>query len=252
MEYLLAGQTKQGKRKKVNQDSVLLARDMFCGRPGVLAVVCDGMGGFESGEIASCEAAALFSAWFEKELRTVAAQDEFEDGLYDSWENLLQNMHKKIRGYGSARGIRIGTTATAMLFLGGEYYIAHVGDTRVYEITDRAVQLTRDQTASRFSTKLKKEESRASGALLQGVGASMRIHPVYTSGTVRNNAVYLLCSDGFRHRLDNTELEKWFMPGCMSDEDVMKSRLAFAVDKAAQRGERDDISAVLVRVCEGA
>ena len=134
MEFLLACYTNKGRIKEVNQDALLINRERHRGKEAVLAVICDGMGGLECGETASAEVIRAFDLWFREDFQDLADQEEFEDELYDSWEMLFQKVHQKIREYGRIRGIRIGTTATAMLLWEERFYIAHVGDCRIYEI----------------------------------------------------------------------------------------------------------------------
>ena len=256
MRYLLAGQTEKGKREGVNQDTILLVKEQYDGQERVLAVVCDGMGGLKSGELASKAVVRLFSEWFEEGLPEISAElkceeEDFEDDLYDSWEELLQNAHGMIKKYGQDNRIQIGTTATVMLLQGSRYYIAHIGDSRIYEIKKNAVQLTRDQTLACFEKQDSgevrgKKKSNKSGMLLQGIGASEKIYPVYVSGTVEDDTVYLLCSDGFRHQLCSTELEEWFCPEILSDEEQMEDKLRSVINVLRQRGEKDDISALLI------
>lgn len=252
MRYISAAQTQKGIRKQMNQDSILLINQRFCGRESVLAVICDGIGGLADGEVASREVVRLFEKWFLEKREAAWDCDDFEDELYDSWEALLQSAHHQISSYRSGRGSRMGTTATVMLLMEKEYYIAHVGDGRIYEIMDEAVPLTRDQTIAGLagtggSPAGEAADDKASGILLQGIGASEKIRPVYTSGCVKDQAVYLLCSDGFRHRVERSELVEWFSPGNMTDEKVMTDRLSFAIKQVESRGEKDDISGILIR-----
>lgn len=244
MRYLAAYYTDKGIRKTVNQDSLLTGRANYDGQEAVLAVICDGMGGLKSGELASAEVIGCFRHWFEQCFRTLAEQEEpeyFEDVLYDSWEMLLQKAHQNIRELGSSQGIQLGTTATAMLLWQGNYYIAHVGDCRIYEIKDRPLQLTRDQVQAELS-----REGREN-VLLQGIGASKTVRPVYHSGEVKEDAVYLLCTDGFRHKVSEQELYDAFAPEGLPDEEKMVRRGEEIAGLVMERGERDNLSVILVR-----
>ena len=241
MEYMLAYCTDKGKRKAVNQDSLLVRRAKYQGEEIVLAVICDGMGGLKRGEVASAKVIHSFGGWFEKDFPKLAEMGEFEDGLYDSWEELLQNIHQEITEYGKLHGIRIGTTVTAMLLRQKEYYIAHVGDCRIYEIKEGVLQLTKDQ----IQTKLTGEMSE--NILLQGVGASKNVRPAYYSGTVEEDTVYLLCTDGFRHKVSEQELYEAFAPENLTDEETMKKQGKEITGLVMDRGEKDNISVILLR-----
>lgn len=245
MKYLFAYHTDKGGVKSVNQDSLLVEQAVYRGQEVVLAVICDGMGGLKHGELASAGVIWAFDEWFRNIFPELADQDEFEDELYDSWEILLQDMHRKIKEYGKGHGIRIGTTATVMLLWQREYYIAHIGDCRIYEIKDGIRRLTKDQVQAEI------ERDGKENVLLQGIGASKRICPVYYSGKVEEEAVFLLCTDGFRHKISEQELYQFFAPEEMNDERVMRKQAKRITETIMERGERDNISVLVLRTTPG-
>ena len=68
MKYTVVAETDVGIRKQVNQDSILVKHaDSKMGEM-ILAVVCDGMGGLDKGELASATVIRKFAKWFEQEL----------------------------------------------------------------------------------------------------------------------------------------------------------------------------------------
>ena len=79
MRYSFACYTDKGKRKEVNQDSLLISRAVYHGQEIVLAVICDGMGGLKQGELASAEVVGAFDAWFEESFSRLEDEEEFED-----------------------------------------------------------------------------------------------------------------------------------------------------------------------------
>lgn len=252
MNYLLAYHTDLGKRA-VNQDSVLIRQAVFGDERMVLAVVCDGMGGLRKGEVASAALILRFSEWFEKELPVIASVPGIESAILKSWKALIKRMNRKLREYGRRNRIELGTTVTAMLFIRGRYYIVHVGDSRAYELAERAVVLTKDQTlAAREAEqgRLTWEQAQTDvrkNILLQCVGASDVLNPSYISGNIRKNAVYLLCSDGFCHKTKLKEMQKEFLAEEMSDESILTERCRRVTRKNIERGEQDNISVVAVR-----
>lgn len=261
MRCVLAGCTDKGKRKKINQDAILLrGAGTMGGQKAVLAVVCDGMGGFAQGEFASKEMVRLFSEWLDGEFRKLGAEgdmDEFEDALYESWEELFQSAHQKIREYGKVHEIKIGTTATAILFVKERYYIAHIGDSGAYEIkNDSSRQLTQDQNMANVNPGEQQyltrtgEKKKPSSVLIQGIGASRAVCPVYDSGEMERDAVYLLCSDGFKNRLAEGELTGRFGPGVLKTKKSMDSAMETFIKVLRERGEKDDITVLLIRTME--
>ena len=68
MRYTVVAETDIGIRKNINQDSVLVKHAETELGEILLAVVCDGMGGLDKGELASATVIRSFATWFEQEL----------------------------------------------------------------------------------------------------------------------------------------------------------------------------------------
>ncbi|MFG6333849.1 MAG: serine/threonine-protein phosphatase [Lachnospiraceae bacterium] len=253
MHYLFACCTDAGKRKGPNQDSLLFKEASCKGERVALAAVCDGMGGLWKGELASASMVRAFSGWFERSLPGILSLPSMENALLRSWDRLLADMNERLEACGSRKRSPMGTTATAMLFARGGYYIAHVGDCRAYEIGGQIRQLTKDQTLVQREVengRLTREEAERDArrnVLLQCVGASGELCPAYERGTVREDAVYVLCCDGFRHHVREPEMLETLAPRVMNGEKAMKRQLAALVALNQKRGEQDNISVLAVR-----
>lgn len=253
MKYLLAAATDVGLRKETNQDSVLIKRALCDEKQIVFAVVCDGMGGLEKGELASASLVKAFSKWFEQELPIIFSSQNREAQLLNSWDHLIKEMNYKIGIYGIDKKIRLGSTLTAILFLSEEYYIAHVGDSRVYELHEYTIQLTKDQTLVQrevdegILTLEEAEKDRRRSILLQCVGSTDEVIPVYLKGKTEKDAVYVLCSDGFCHMIDENEIYHNLKPEIMQEEKDMESNIRKLIQMIKERGEQDNISAIAIR-----
>lgn len=255
MRYLGNAVTDIGTVKKVNQDSLTLKiADSKWGRV-CLAVICDGLGGLEQGEVASASVVMEFSRWF-RESFPVKEDAWTGDELRADWEELLFAVNSRIIEHGRKNQVQIGTTATAVLFYNHCYYMIHVGDCRLYEITGAARQLTKDQTVvanevecGRMTPEQAAVDSRRN-VLLQCVGVNESLKPVFQSGAVKPGCTYLLCSDGFRHEISRQELEAFCSPERNGTaEDILKN-LTHLAGLNMERGERDNLSAILIRTDE--
>lgn len=256
MEYKIALATDIGPEKKSNQDSICVKEAYTPEGTVFFAAVCDGMGGLEKGELASKAMVETFSNWFEEKLPFLLAMPDRKAEICDSLDALIKGLGKTVLVYGSDNHIQLGTTATAALFLPDEsYLICHVGDTRVYRIDeDGAALLTEDQTLvqrelrlGRITKEQAKDDPR-SNVLLQCVGASKYVQPVYVYGKTMKDACYLLCTDGFRHKISQREIADTLPPETNSNEVIMKRNLQSLINTNIARGETDNISAVLIRV----
>ena len=62
------------------------------------------------------------------------------------------------------------------------------------------------------------------------------------------NDVFFLCSDGFVHELEDEEIEAFFRPALLEDQASIKRSLKDAVALVKKRGEKDNVTVVLIRV----
>lgn len=253
MKYVLAANTQTGLKREINQDSLLIKSIICKGQQMLLAVICDGMGGLQKGEVASASLVCAFAKWFEQEFPLIWGLEKNKVLLLKSWDEMIRKMSSKISDYGKKNRICLGTTLTAMLFTAEEYYIVHVGDSRVYRLKENTVQLTKDQTLMQWKldegilTKEEAEQRLEGSVLLQCVGSSEEIKPVYIKGKIDKDTVYLLCSDGFYHMTDRREMYKYFGPECMKNEEAMEKNLLNFLRMLKARGETDDISVITIR-----
>ena len=263
MKYLAAAYTRAGKRKRKNQDSMVLMEAETDGGNILFAAVCDGMGGLEEGEAASAAMANAFADWFENGLPSLLQAPREKGGaleagrLWAQWAGLIGQTGCAMETYGKRHHVTMGTTAVGILFCGEYYYILHVGDSRAYLLTDGIRQLTRDQTyvqreldAGRMTCEQSLTDPRRS-VLLQCIGAGVRARPAFSMGRSAAGQVFLVCSDGFCHAAAPREIYRAFLPEEMTCEEVMRQRLAGLGERIADRGEEDDISALLVRLIRG-
>ena len=254
MNFLTAAHTDVGIRKKTNQDSLMVrVADTEYGQV-CMAVICDGMGGLSKGELASATLIRLFSSWFEQEFPEILYRGISPEYLRRNWEQLLYETNYRLGSYSNQHQVVMGTTVAALLICANMYYIINVGDSRVYEITDRVCCLTRDQTVVQREidlgnlTQEQAERDPRRNVLLQCIGASSVIDPEFVFGEVRRNSHFLLCSDGFRHVISNEEIGQALGPTAVVSEQQMEENLKYMVELDKYRREEDNISGILIRV----
>ncbi|MDO5131872.1 MAG: serine/threonine-protein phosphatase [Eubacteriales bacterium] len=258
MDFLTAAHTDAGTRKKTNQDSMLIMRAETAGGHTLFASVCDGVGGLARGEAASAAMVHAFAGWFENDLPVLLQAAEGvgfdEEKLWMQWTSLIDGTNRSIGEYGRRIHASLGTTAAGVLIVDSDYYIVNVGDSRVYLLADQIYQLTRDQTYVQREIDCGRMTCAESltdphrGVLLQCVGASRFVRPVFSRGKTAPGNVFLLCSDGFCHVIAPGELYQAFHPARMTEESIMKERLAEMTGLNIARREDDNISAILVKL----
>lgn len=292
MLFEATGYSNVGQTRESNQDSYLIKIASTTMGDVALLAVADGMGGLESGELASASVIRMLSTWFDTKLpaaleameASVGGFEQFVDG---QWNGLIQDMNMALIRHGMSERMNLGTTLTAMLAIGGRYSIVHVGDTRAYEVgDDRVVQLTEDQTFVRREVaagRMTPEEAMVHprrNVLLQCLGSTKEVVPDLIHGNLDRDAIYLLCSDGFRHVLTDGEVRKRLGPAALDDaswaaertrpgfahadevslaveeqhgfpEGSVSFRLASVARLVMDRKEEDNLTAVVMRVEQG-
>lgn len=255
MSYLFSLHTDVGIRKDTNQDSLCIKQAQTDKGDIFLAIVCDGMGGLEKGEVASATLIKTFSEWFETELPFLLAKDNFCEEIRYRWDRIIKEQNQIIGEYGRKHHIQLGTTISVILiFENGQYLIGHVGDSRIYKITDETIEaLTLDQTVVANEirngrlTQEQAERDPRRNVLLQCIGASKIVEPDFITGQVNINECYMLCSDGFRHVVTTAEIKEAFSPSNNLDETQMHKNIVKLIELNKEREETDNISAILIK-----
>lgn len=253
MNYFVSAVTDIGLTKNTNQDSYCVRTFTTNLGKMVFAVMCDGMGGLAKGEVASASLVNAFKKWSEERLPVLCALGINNEIIRSDWINIVTELNEKIKIHGKKSGVDMGTTLTAMLLTEQCYYVINVGDTRAYELYNNVRIITKDQTVvareielGNLTEEQAEKDSRRS-VLLQCVGASDAVYPDMFTGETKSNAVYMLCTDGFRHEITKEEIYANLNASVMKDPNGMKDNMERLVELNKQRHERDNISVIAIR-----
>ncbi len=254
MQFMISADSDVGIKKTTNQDSLLIKEYETHIGNAVLAVLCDGMGGFDKGEVASATVIKAFEQWADEQLSFLSEQPQYEHTLRQQWFSLVSDLNEKIMNYGREHGIRLGTTVVAMLFTQNKYFLMNIGDSRAYEIHENQVlQLTKDQTFVAREVELghmtpeQAEIDSRKSVLLQCVGASEQVYPDMFYGEVKQNTTYMLCSDGFRHVITQDEIYHMLAPEILTDITTAKANIRYLINLNMRRNEQDNITSAIIR-----
>lgn len=266
LHYTVAAQTDIGTTKGINQDSLTVKVANTPYGEAALAVLCDGMGGLEQGEVASAVVVRAYEQWFLKDFPKLVSTGFDDVQLEDIWNKISQDCNIRIYDYSRERSTSMGTTLTVLLLFDGGYYILHVGDCRAYKLDNDITQLTSDHTytarevALGHMTPAQAENDTRKNVLLQCIGIGKPINPEFVCGSVDIGDSFLLCSDGFRHVLSEDEIyeychrEPYSMEWCVGrrqeNSHIMNGVLRELIELNKQRNEKDNISAVLVKIMD--
>ena len=253
MQFTISACTDVGNSKNMNQDSLNAMIANTKQGQAAMAVVCDGIGGLSGGEIASAYVVTAFKKWFSEGLPSLLGVPFFQEKLEEQWRRVIQDVNNKILCHAAEKHFQMGTTLTAILLADGSYYIAQIGDSRAYEITEQLQQLTKDQTLTQREVLLghiTSEQARCDSrkhVLLQCIGTNQTPEPEFLSGKIPEGAAYLLCTDGFYNRLTEQEIYEKCNRLINFSQDCMEEHLQDLILCCKDRGEQDNISAILLQ-----
>jgi protein phosphatase len=247
----IASATHTGMVRSHNEDAI--SSDGEVG----LAVLADGMGGYNAGEVASGIAVALITS----EMRQAIAKtglhslDQADGDLQAI--RLLKGIVAKANTsiYQSASSqpqyAGMGTTLVVALFRDNRVSVAHIGDSRLYRLREEKLeQVTRDhsllqeQIDSGMITKEAARRSQNKNLVTRALGIEPEVETEIHTYDVRPGDLYLLCSDGLNDMVEDEDIELTL--------NAMGSNLPLAANQLVQmandNGGRDNVSVVLVRV----
>ena len=226
----------RGNVRERNEDTVWAVSD---GNEAV-CMVADGVGGCQGGGFASAAAARAVERYWKK-----------PQGL-SGLRRIFDEAHAEIREFINETKEKAGTTLSVLYCIGGEFSIAHAGDSRIYRLSrknaSRVELLTVDDTW--VAQKMREGEITAEEAavhpkrhtLTNCLGGVNDCRVLEMGGRIAPYDVFLLCSDGLYNYVDGDELRRKLRrrsgPQETADELL---RLALS------RGGRDNISVVVVK-----
>jgi serine/threonine protein phosphatase PrpC len=254
--FTVCGGTDTGSQRHQNQDTFVIAdlesgrierpcisTEVWVARPGVLMLVCDGMGGPAAGDVAAQLAASSIKQDLEAEGDNVgrAPTHSLKRAVVQANKVILNeaNAHPEERG--------MGTTCTAALVSPDRLAIAQVGDSRAYLLREgKLVPLTRDQTlvadllASGALKEDQVEQFPFRHVLAQALGTKPHVTPVITDIEVREDDRVLLCSDGLHGAVPDSTIAS-----ILSTSDTVADAAQALIDAALAAGGPDNVTVVV-------
>jgi protein phosphatase len=209
---------------------------------GSIYVVCDGMGGYAAGQIASEISCKTFIDVY---LHHPAQDPEvaLTSGVVAANRFVLDNA----RSFPDRKGM--GTTLVGLILLQDRYYTVQVGDSRIYRLRDgECVQLTTDHTwveealTAGIITPAEAENHPYKHVITRAIGAEPEVRPTLANAELLPGDLFMLCSDGLVNHVDNDSIAttlRSFSPA----EAAWK-----LVGAALQGGGTDNTTVLIVRV----
>jgi len=239
------GITDCGKVRRENQDIF----KFYCDEDrGIVAlVVCDGMGGVRSGNVASTLASEVFIKHLEDYIGTATDLGDIAVIMSDAVYTANRVVYQKSLSGDDYNGM--GTTLTALVSTGSGEVVLNIGDSRAYIVTQSAIrQVTKDHTVVEDMVTrgdLTRAEARRhpkKNLITRAVGTSEAEVPDLFFLTLAPGEHILLCSDGLSNVVMDSEI--LFE---IQHESSVRETCGKLVDMALSRGAPDNVTAVLYK-----
>jgi len=233
-----------GRARSNNEDSV--ATDDGVG----LAVLADGMGGYNAGEVASNMATSFIRTELGRWLLEASAQASDAE-VRRAMDICVDNANRAIfnAAHANPQYAGMGTTLVVALFRDAKLMLGHVGDSRCYRLRERRLQqITRDHSLlqEQIDAGLITAEQAAFSAnknlVTRAVGVEDTVMLETHQHDVLPGDLYLLCSDGLSDMLDDDGIAEVLLA-----HESLESGARALIDAANEAGGRDNISVVLGR-----
>ena len=143
----------------------------------------------------------------------------------------------------------MGTTMVAASVAGDYLYIANVGDSRLYVVEDKLVQVTQDHSLIAEMVRLGELEPEDAkhhpdkNIITRAVGTEDTVQVDFFDMKLEKGQVFLLCSDGLSNMLDNEEIFRILTEALRDGNSDPAQQL---VDAANEAGGKDNIAAIVV------
>ena len=239
------GLTDPGCVRKQNQDTFLIRQ---LDRNSLLCVVCDGMGGAKSGNIASTLAADVFMQEVQRSWKSTVNSDKADQILRSAVKLANFTVFDQAQQFEEFAGM--GTTMVAVLIRGSRVTTVNVGDSRAYLVNKDGIrQITTDHSVVQMMVdrgEITPEVARTypgKNLITRAIGTEPIVMCDIFHQEVARGDFLLLCSDGLRNMMDEQEILFEVVHGVKNDHCWQR-----LLDIAKNRGAPDNVTSVLVMI----
>ena len=239
------GLTDPGCVRPQNQDAYAMEQ---LDRNTLLCVVCDGMGGAKSGNIASSLAVDVFVQEVRRSWTSSMPQEKINQMLHSAVKLANFTVYDQAQQFEEFDGM--GTTLVAVLLRNRHVTVAHVGDSRAYRVNSDGIwQMTRDHSLVQMMVErgeLTQEMARTypgKNFITRAIGTEPIVICDISHLELAKGEFLLLCSDGLSNVLDEQEILFEIVHGVNHGDCCQR-----LLDIAKNRGAPDNVTSVLVLI----
>jgi protein phosphatase len=244
LEYALVSHP--GQLRPLNEDAIGARPELG------LFILCDGLGGYNAGEIAATMAVSSLLTTLGDDFARAEAEGSAFDARQAMAGRLVEMNGLIARAAANSTAFEgMATTVVTAWILGDRLWVAHAGDSRLYRFREGVLEgLTRDHSFSQElldAGMVTAEEAKvlpAKNLVTRALGASEDFEPEVNDFPLRVGDVLMMCSDGLTEMIDDMEIAGAIFA---SVPDVQRAAQRL-VDLANAAGGRDNVSVIVVRL----
>jgi len=248
MNYDFFARTDRGRVRSNNEDAVAIDRD------AQLAILADGMGGYNAGEVASGMATTFIRTEMARWLAQAGSTPQATD-VRRALEICVENANHAILGasLSNPQYAGMGTTLVAGIFPGSRLILGHIGDSRCYRLRGGVLQqITRDhswlqeQVDAGILTPHQAAISSNRNLVTRALGVEPNVLMEVNEFQVAPHDLFLMCSDGLTDMVSDADLAEMVRAALPLEE-----KTTLLIDTANAHGGRDNVSVLLVQAGAG-
>jgi len=220
------------------------------------AVLADGMGGHNAGEVASAMAVEVISRYFDMRLKNKPEAKLDEETGFTGESMLAQEVIATANDaiYEAAQQKRecsgMGTTVVVAMFYANRITAAHVGDSRMYRLRgDYLSHVTEDHSLIQEQVRrglLTADDARNSSIknlVTRALGVEPGVEPDVVEDIFQDNDLYLMCSDGLTDVVPDEAIRLTLLDNIKN----LNKAATLLIQMANDAGGPDNISVILIR-----
>ena len=249
------GMTHPGLKRTVNEDCFGI---FSVGSDATLYVVCDGIGGCQGGQQASALALSSFADSIISQLSHLSSTEwnclplsQIKRSMRAAATDASRHVHTAAQQDPDLLGM--ASTLVAVLLTAARAYVIHVGDSRLYTVTEHTMEkVTRDHSYIQYLidvgriTKQQAKSMKIENYITQAIGAYDHVDGDFCAldlSAYSSPTYLLLCSDGLYSKVKKEQIKN-----ILFSLDPLSVKANTLIEAACQQGGEDNITAVLVQI----